>query len=259
MGVVRLFVVDPRERYVLIQRAHLLLMTSTFIAGSGKSVLWFGICFSHRIQKLMSSVSSAIIQHIIALRDSGSASVAYFYFDFRDVDKKHRRNLLPSLLIQLSARSESCLNILSRLYSAYKADNGQPSEHALLQCLKDMLMASSRSQLPTYIVLDALDECPNTSGIPTPREQVLGLVKDLVDLRLPNLRVCATSRLEIDIWTALEPLASGHLSLHDQPGQMRDIAEYVCAVVQSDTKMTSWRDDDRQMVIETISEKADGM
>ncbi|KAF8264691.1 hypothetical protein EI94DRAFT_1437299, partial [Lactarius quietus] len=69
-------------------------------AGSGKSI----IC-------------CAIIQHIITLRDAGSASVAYFYFDFRDEDKKHGRGLLASLLIQLSSRSEPCLNTLSCLYS----------------------------------------------------------------------------------------------------------------------------------------------
>ena len=95
--------------------------------------------------------------------------------------------------------------------------------------------------------------------MPTPREQVLGLVKDLVDLRLPNLHICATSRFEIDIRTALEPLASGHLSLHDQSGQKKDIADYISAMVQSDSKMTSWREDDRKLVIETLSEKADGM
>ncbi len=207
----------------------------------------------------MSSISSAIIQHIITLCDAGLASMAYFYFDFRDVNKKHRRNLLPSLLIQLSSWSEPRLNILSRLYSTFNAGKGQPSEHALVQCLKDMLMAPSLSQLPTYIILDAIDECPNTSGIPTPRGQVLELVKDLVDLRLPNLHMCVTSRQENDIWIALEPLTSGDLSLHDQPGQKRDIAEYVSSVVQSDPQMISWREDDRILVIETLSEKADGM
>jgi len=234
-------------------------LTPAFIAGSGKSILWFGILISLRIQMLMSSISSAIIQHIITLRDAGSAFMAYFYFDFRDVDKKHRRNLLSSLLIQLSSRSGPCLNILSRLYSTYMADKEQPSERALVQCLKDMLMAPSLSQLPTYIILDALDECPNTSGISTPRGQVLELVKDLVDLRLSNLHMCITSRLENDIRTALEPLTSGDLSLHDQPGQKRDIAEYISAVVQSDTQMKRWREDDRKLVIEKLSEKADGM
>ncbi|KAH9169145.1 ankyrin repeat-containing domain protein [Lactarius sanguifluus] len=211
-------------------------------AGSGKSIL-----------------CSAIIQHVITLRDAGSASVAYFYFDFRDVNKKHRRGLLSSLLIQLSSRSTHCLNILSHIYSTYDAGKEQPNERALVQCLKDMLMASSPPQLPTYIVLDALDECPNTSGIPSPRGHVLELVKYLVDLRLPNLHMCITSRLENDIRTALGPLASGHLSLHDQPGQKNDIVEYVSAVVQSDPQMMSWREDDRSLVIKTLSEKADGM
>ena len=211
------------------------------------------------MQKLISLISSAIIHHLIALRDVGSATVAYFYFDFRDVDKKNRRNLLTSLLFQLSSRSGSCLNILSRLYSTHNDGKEQPSEGVLVECLKDMLMALSLSQLPTYIILDALDECPNTPGIPAPREHVLGLVENLVNLRLPNLHICVTSRPEIDIRNTLEPLTSSHLSLHDQPGQKKDIAKYISAVVHSDVKMKKWRKHERKLVIETLSERADGM
>jgi hypothetical protein len=114
-------------------------------------------------------------------------------------------------------------------------------------------------QLPTYIILDALDECPNASGIPTPRGHVLGLVKDLVDLRLPNLRICVTSRPAIDIYTALKPLTRSDLSLHDQLGQKKDIDEYISSVVQSDPQMARWREDDRNLVVDTLSKKADGM
>ncbi|KAH9169144.1 hypothetical protein EDB89DRAFT_2099112, partial [Lactarius sanguifluus] len=211
-------------------------------AGSGKSIL-----------------CSAIIQHVITLRDAGSASVAYFYFDFRDLDKKDWRNLISSLLIQLSSRSKPCIDVLSHVYSTYNDGKERPSERALVQCLKDMLISLSLSQLPTYIILDALDECPNTSGIPTPRGHVLGLVTDLVDLRLPDLHICITSRPESDISTALKPLTTGHFSLHDQAGQKKDIAEYVSSVVQSDPQMKRWREDDRKLVIEKLSEKADGM
>ena len=207
----------------------------------------------------MPSTSSIIIQHVIALRNAESASVAYFYFNFRDVDKKHQHNLLSSLLIQLSSQSEDCFNTLSHVYSAYNEGKEQPSEDALTRSLKDMLKALSLSQLPTYIILDALDECPNISSIPTPGKHVLKLVTDLVDLHLPNLHIFVTSCPEVDICTALEPLTLCHLSLHDQLGQKRDISEYVNAMVQSDTKMKRWREDDRRLVIETLSEKADGM
>jgi hypothetical protein len=261
MGVFGLLVVDLWEKYVLYSEFHRSrsLKTPTFAVGSGKSVLWFGVLLCLHIQKLTITTSSAIIQHIIPLRDAGSASMAYFYFDFRDVEKKHRRNLLSSLLVQLSSRSEHRLDILSHLYSTYKASKEQPGEHILVQCLKDMLVVSSLSQLPTYIILDALDECPNTPGLPAPRTHVLGLVKDLVDLHLPNLHICITSRPEVDIRTSLKPLASCHLSLHDQPGQQKDISEYIRSVVQSDPQMQRWREDDRKLVIETLSEKADGM
>ena len=185
--------------------------------------------------------------------------MAYFYFDFRDLDKQHRRNLLPSLLIQLSSQSRPCCDILSRLYSMH--DNGpqNPSDGVMIQCLKDML-ALPRSR-PVYIILDALDECPNWPGIPSPREQVLALVKELVDLRRPHLHICVTSRPEFDIRATLTPLASHQVSLHEESGQKEDIVDYINAIVYSDseTMMKRWRDDDKKMVVEMLSEKADGM
>ncbi|KAH9034365.1 hypothetical protein EDB83DRAFT_2525174 [Lactarius deliciosus] len=80
---------------------------------------------------------------------------------------------------------------------------------------------------PTFIVLDALDECPDSPGIPSPRHEVLELVKELVDLHLDGLHICATSRPEVDIRAVLEPLASRSVSLHNQTGQQTDIADYV--------------------------------
>ncbi|KAH9010288.1 hypothetical protein EDB84DRAFT_1570636 [Lactarius hengduanensis] len=171
--------------------------------GSGKSVLWFGI-YGHRIQGLTFSASSAIIQHIVALRDAGLASIAYFYFDFRDTDKKHRRNLLCSLLIQLSAYSNPCCEILYRIYSEYGQGTQQPNDDTLKNCLWEMFSVMS-AQHPIYIIMDAVDECPDTPGAPSPRQQVLSLVKDLVDRRLPNLHICVTSRPEIDIRNTSSP------------------------------------------------------
>jgi hypothetical protein len=51
-------------------------------------------------------------------------------------------------------------------------------------------------QRPTYIIMDALDECPNLSTIPSPREEVLEFVDELVGLHLSNLHLCVTSRPE---------------------------------------------------------------
>ena len=185
--------------------------------------------------------------------------MTYFYFDFRDLDKQHRRNLLPSLLIQLSSQSRSCCDILSSLYFAHDDGAQKPGDNGMIQCLKDMLALPHSESI--YIILDALDECPNWPGIPSPREQVLALVKELVDLHLPRLHICVTSRPEFDIRATLTPLASHQVSLHDESGQKKDIVDYINSVVYSDseTMMKRWRDDDKKMVVEALSEKADGM
>ena len=95
--------------------------------------------------------------------------------------------------------------------------------------------------------------------MPSPRDKVLVLVEKLVEQKLPNLHLCITSRPEIDIRTSLEPLTSNRISLHDETGQKEDIVEFVRSVVNSDKNMRRWRDDDKEVVIETLSERADGM
>jgi hypothetical protein len=185
--------------------------------------------------------------------------MAYFYFDFRDINKQHWRDLVPSLLTQLSAQSIACCDILSRLYSGHDSGAQRPNEDALKRCLIEMLTLPD--QRPIYLIFDALDECSNISGISTPRERVLRLVKELVDIHIPNLRICVTSRPEFDIRDHLEPLTSRQVSLHNQSGQRQDIADYVRSVVYSKSEpyMRRWRKEDKEFVIETLSEQADGM
>ena len=125
-------------------------------------------------------------------------------------------------------------------------------------------MLEGTEKQPVYIIVDALDECPNfdecpDSGMSTPREVVLDLLENLIRLDLPNLRICVTSRPEIDIKMALEQLPHSSVSLHDEIGQKEDISNYVRGVVYSDKKMWRLRDDDKGLVIEELSNKADGM
>src|SRR5260370_5815629 len=160
--------------------------------------------------------------------DAGQASMAYFYFDFRDINKQHWRDLVPSLLTQLSSRSGPRCDILSRLYSEHEDGTQQPNDDALKRCLIEMLTLPD--QRPIYLIMDALDECSNVSGIPSPRDRVLRLVKELVDLQIPTLRICVTSRPEFEIRDVLDPLTSLQVCLHDQSGQKQDIMNYVSSV-----------------------------
>jgi hypothetical protein len=200
-----------------------------------------------------------VIQDIQAMCKVGNATMAYFYFDFRDANKQGLRDLLLSLLTQLSVCSGPRCNILSDLYSVHDRGKNQPDDAILAECLKEMLTLPD--QCPTYLIIDALDESPNTTGILSPRDRVLQLVKELVELRFPDLRICVTSRPEVDIQDILEPLASRRVSLHDQSGQRKDIVDYIKSVVYSNSQliMKRWRTEDKELVIEVLSERADGM
>jgi hypothetical protein len=195
----------------------------------------------------------------MAVCKTGSAIMAYFYFDFRDLSKQTCHDLLRSLVFQLSTDSSPCCDILHRVYEEHKDGTQQPSDDTLKACLKEMLRLLARDQI--FIVLDALDECPDSSGLPPPRSEVLQLVKDLVDLHLRGLYICATSRPEVDIRAVLQPLAFRSVSLHDESGQKADIADYVRNIVNlsPSAAMRRWRADDKELVIETLTERADGM
>ena len=183
--------------------------------------------------------------------------LAYFYFDFGDEEKQSPRNAVTSLLIQLSAYSEPCCDIIYRFYSAHGKGTELPSYDILIDRLKEMLAIATQN--PIFIIMDALDECPIYSGTLTPREAVLNLLKDLDRLHLPNLRICVTSRPEYDILKGLGPFASHCISLHDQIGHEIDIDDYVKSIVSSDTHMKRWREDGRKLVIDYLSYVADGM
>ena len=183
-------------------------------------------------------------------------SFAYYYFDFNDSDKQDFRGLLSSLLIQLCTRSRPGYEILLNLYRENgNIFGGQPSEPDMIQCLKKVLELFFHDRV--YIIVDAVDESLIT-GWPSPRENILKLIKDFTNLH-PNMRLCVTSRPEVDIQTVLEPLAPHAFSLHDEEGQKDNIINYIKSVVGSDEKMQKWSQEVRELVIHSLSEKAMGM
>ena len=183
--------------------------------------------------------------------------MTYFYCDFRDSKKQQVSGLLASLVAQLAAKSDVFCAILSAIYLECDAGSRQPSNDELMDCLEEMLKLDEQPSI--YIIVDGLDECPNDSGVVSPRERVLEQVEKLVALQLSNFRICVTSRPEVDILEALRPLASHTISLNDEQGQRKDIIDYVKWIVYSDRKMRRWREEDKETVVKTLSRKADGM
>ncbi|KAH9026614.1 hypothetical protein EDB85DRAFT_165826 [Lactarius pseudohatsudake] len=253
---------DPSTNHIIAQKAQHKGTTVWFFQGSifiewksTGSLLWI----HGKPGSGKSVICSSVIQDIMAVCEAGSAIMAYFYFDFKDLKKQSCRDLLLSLVSQLSTRSIPYCDILHHIYKTHENGTRQPSDDTLKACLEEMLRLPGQG--PIFLVLDALDECPDSSGIPSPRDEVLQFVKELVDLHLQGLHICTTSRPEVDIRAVLEPLAFRSVSLHNESGQKSDIADYVQNVVNlsSSVAMRRWRVDDKRLVIETLTERADGM
>jgi hypothetical protein len=207
--------------------------------------------------ELIILASSSIIEDVDDKRKAGLALLAYFYCDFREEGKTGLRGLLSSLLVQLCHQSDAYFDVLFKFYSKHTNGLSRPSDKALAGCLKDLIYLPGLA--PMYLIVDALDECPKTSGFPSPRFKVLNLIEELIKLRFPNLRICVTSRLEPDIKDVLDPLIPTPVSLHDERGQKRDIEDFIKSVIYMHPENKIWREEHKQLVVNDLSRNADGM
>jgi len=183
--------------------------------------------------------------------------MAYFYCDFRDPKKQSVDGLLSSLVVQLADQSDTCRHFLLDLYSTHARGVRMPSNGKLTRCLMDML--KHLVQEPTYIVMDALDECPGTPGLPSPRATILGLIRELVNLRISNLRVCILSQLDPEIEFVLYPLASRCVCFHEESGHSQDIIHYLRTMLSTHQKMKGWKASDKRVVVNTLFRKSEGV
>lgn len=197
-------------------------------------------------------LSSTVTQDILhyCANDPGTV-VAYFYFDFTDVDKQNPKLMVQSLISQLS---EQCIKMplaLEALYSSLYKGNRQPSLDALMNVLQQMLQEFPQS----YLILDALDECAD-------RSELMGILKQMAGWQLEKMRVLVTSRKERDIESSLEDIVNGEyiISLQSQVVD-KDIQIYVRQRLSNDKGLKKWQKDAeiRREIETTLIEGSRGM
>ena len=124
-------------------------------------------------------------------------------------------------------------------------------------CLKKLLEFPGKA--PIYLIMDALDECQDSSAISSPRTDVLHLIRGLFKLPISKLHVCVTSRPEADINAILDRLIFRSVSLHDEREQRRDIEKYIQSVIDTHRKSKKWKREKKQLVTKVLAEMAGGM
>jgi hypothetical protein len=174
-------------------------------------------------------------------------SVAFFYFSFSDKRKQSDSDLLRSLVAQLGWR-EPGLSMLRQAYVDAKRSVPGPDE------LEKILLASIRSCSKVYLLVDALDECPEDHET---RQSVLARIERLTQ-DAPNLRVLATSR-ELDrIRKSMEALIAEPLRVTTRAVD-DDIQLYLAKEISRDRSLCELSPDMRTLIESTIASQADGM
>ena len=197
-------------------------------------------------------LSSTITQDILyySANDPGKV-VAYFYFDFADVDKQKSELMLRSLISQLSEQCIKMPSALEALYLSLDKGNRQPSLDALLNVLHQMLQEFPQS----YLILDALDECAD-------RAELLRILEQMALWQLEKMHVLVTSRKERDIEGSLEDIIDKKYIVCLQSEVVdKDIQVYVRQRLSDDKGLKKWQKDAeiRREIETTLVEGSRGM
>ncbi|VDB86730.1 unnamed protein product [Peniophora sp. CBMAI 1063] len=194
-------------------------------AGAGKSVL-----------------CSSIID---VLKEEPTITLVYFYFDFSDPAKQDCRSLAASLVFQLGTCSEAC-----QQYLQGKTRSTSPNYDELLSMLSDLVKLAGA----VYIVIDALDECPEPARDRGSARFLEHLCE--LDSNEKDFHLLVTSRPEGDIW-ALFSCVTHILNYHDAQEHNEDISSYIRS--ELDRKEYRWPSDVKETIRQALEDGSNGM
>ncbi|KAL6831718.1 ankyrin repeat-containing domain protein [Trichoderma camerunense] len=253
--------IDPSDMYNTARKRHKAGTSEWLIKGNARFASWVqspsSFLWLHGKAGCGKSVlSSSVIHHLQReYKDDASTAVVYFYFTFSDTKKQESDGMLASIMKQVCCHRPNIPDLVNDL-GEYKKKGMRPSTEEL----KNSFISTLRGFTNVYIIIDALDECPN---INTQREEVIEILHYILDSNLDNLHLFCTSRKESDIDVSLrrqfskpgreELDISSHLKAIE-----RDIGEYIDSTL-TNTKYNSWPIHIKDEVRKVLIEKSDGM
>ncbi|KAI9856111.1 MAG: hypothetical protein M1813_009229 [Trichoglossum hirsutum] len=197
---------------------------------------------------LTSTIVEDVLQHCHLGR---TLAVAYFYFDFNDVEKRQHEKMICSLITHLSIQSASTPRALESLFSSCMNGQRRPTTGELLETLRQMVQTFDE----TFIILDALDECKK-------RQELLEDIEIFAEWKTERLHILVTSRREKDIEERIEPLIHDEGRICIQSTAVNhDIRAYTHERLQTDWGLRRWqkKPEVQQEIKETLVNKAGGM
>ena len=213
--------------------ANSLLWLNGF-AGTGKSVLCSTVIeFVSRYQATHSNIG-----------------LAFFYFTFSDESKQNESVMMRTLCWQLSGQVENSNEEFDRLFCHRKP--GLPAPMVMVDYLRRLLQKFQH----VYVILDALDECPQNGA----RENVLEKLEAMRKWSLQGLHLFVTSRDEVNIRNSLgtSPNTTFHQIKMKNAEIDKDIANFIEGRLNDDRRLQKWSAS-RGIIQKKLGKRAQGM
>ncbi|EQB58404.1 hypothetical protein CGLO_01352 [Colletotrichum gloeosporioides Cg-14] len=219
---------------------------------SPKSLLWL----NGKPGSGKSILSSSVIKHLQNKCESDPGiALAYFYFNFGNLEQQSVAIMISSLVKQLCGSRPDTPQAIKN-FEDYKTKGERPDT----KTLEDALISSTHGFSDVFIVIDALDECSILRG---EQGKLLASLTRIVAAMPDNVHLFCTSRPESDIRTGINrllcpPSRSAISLLTDTTGLDGDISLYIDSVLGSDD-CHSWPDELKANAKRLLIERADGM
>lgn len=175
--------------------------------------------------------------------------LAYFFFSFRDTEKQKASNLSRSILAQLLEQIDHIPTTIQAFYEQYQ--HGVPSERGAMNSIRDLITKSQ-----TYIIVDALDECPNTKD---ERVELCNILKTMHSWNCERLHILVTSRKEADLMESLQPIVTQEPIGIQGSVIDTDIRRFVRTQLQVNSRLSKLSGELRAEIEQSLVKKSRGM
>ncbi|KAF4845436.1 hypothetical protein CGCSCA4_v006778 [Colletotrichum siamense] len=190
------------------------------------------------------------------LRGNRNGAILYFFFDFRDAEKRTFEGLIRSILFQLY-QPESVSTQKVDCFRKFHDDVEKPPRTSeLLQCLQDVLATVQEA----IILMDALDECEENNN---ERQKLIDWILQIGSApNLKHVKIITTARPEAAFKKWLDPkLAAPNCVELAKDAIKADIKSYVKGCLKHRPGFHTQEPDHPivKQISEKLIQKADGM
>jgi hypothetical protein len=185
-----------------------------------------------------------------------SKRLAYYYFDFNNQRTLQIDAVLRSLILQLEGQRAVLSEAVEALYERCNNGRSAPGSDHLASVLFQLL----NEPLETFLVIDALDECP--MGKSDGRKRFHELITAEASNIHGHFHLLVTSRKEDDIERAMK-IAAASLVLHEvairNADVDNDVRSHVRNTIQTHDRLKRYTEKIQNEIEDKIVTSAQGM